>query len=162
MEGHLRSNHLKCPFNKRVIKMNEQKEKFYKEYMEQANKREQEREKERERKKREDDEFIDKLIKELEDAIKFENDDIIDKETKFFNDHTSIIRSSDIPYPSKNTISNLINTAIDRDKVYKNLAKTWHPDRFMNKYNSRIHIDDRKIILAKITETFQMIASIYK
>lgn len=182
-KGHMRSNHHRCPFNKRVIREKtrlEEEEKYFQakaeqeaedifnEFYEQISREYKQREEEYARKAEQARIQAEHALEQA--RLKAEQTHVNmhaafkkyceEMEQECINEK-GFLRSVDIPYPTKNSIVQLLNTSRNRDKAYKQLAKSWHPDRFMNKYHTRIHEDDKKLITAKITETFQMISAVY-
>lgn len=91
-------------------------------------------------------------------------DESAKQQDKFFNTDNissdSMLNTSDIPYPNKTWIAKQMRTGCEA--AYKQLAKRWHPDSFMNKFCKRINPDDKQNILKSVTAAFQLISEEYK
>jgi len=72
--------------------------------------------------------------------------------------NTSEIRVSDVPFPSiakMRASMGLQDNDEAREKTFKKIALRWHPDKFMQRFGSRLHPDDREMIEDKVKDTFQ-------
>ena len=50
----------------------------------------------------------------------------------------------------------------ERKKIFHNLAKRWHPDKFLQRFGSKIDADDRGEIEERVKATFQAVQSAFQ
>ena len=68
------------------------------------------------------------------------------------------IRLSDVPFPSVAKMRaqmGLQDNDEARERIFKKVALRWHPDKFMQRFGSRLHPDDRGMIEERVKDTFQ-------
>lgn len=72
----------------------------------------------------------------------------------------NMITLSNVPFPSEEMLHCVgdVDSSL-RDQWFKSLARRWHPDRFQNRFGSRMDHDDKEQIIAKVTEVFCLLTS---
>lgn len=64
-----------------------------------------------------------------------------------------------VPFPSRNSVQNIATQAgRHKKKLFRSLALRWHPDKFLQRFGGSIVEGEREVVMAKVTETFQLIA----
>jgi len=70
----------------------------------------------------------------------------------------SVIKMTNIPFPSKSWFCSFPMDSAEREKKFKKLVMRWHPDKFQQKYGKKLDPKTKDKILEKVKEVFQLVS----
>jgi len=76
---------------------------------------------------------------------------------RFVESPPDLIRLSDIPFPSMVALSLSRHPQEGKKKLFRDLAKRWHPDKFMQRFGAKIHPEERDAVEQHVKAMFQTI-----
>jgi len=70
----------------------------------------------------------------------------------------STIQLDDIPFPSIAKMRAQMGKQESdeaREKIFRKVALRWHPDKFLQRYGTKLHEESRQLIMDRVKDTFQ-------
>jgi len=81
---------------------------------------------------------------------------------RFNKDTPSVVRMKDIPFPCEEALKGTGLSATNKKKMFKEWARRWHPDKFMQGFGNKLDVREKEAIGERVKATFQSIQASFQ